>query len=290
MIIIKVQGGLGNQLFQYSFGRLLEIEYKKEVAYDLSFYNTVNKYTVRKFLLDKFNTKMRIATDEEIKQTKYPYGIFSKIIIICKKALNKFVFKKYQVAYDTQLLPSLEKKSNVYLEGFWQSYVYYNSIIEELRKEITIKENPNEQMNEYIKKINSDNSVSVHIRHGDYLSSGKDLQALPKDYYEKSVNYLESKIIQPKYYIFSDDITWVENSMGNIFQNAVYIKQGMFEDYEEIILMSLCKNNIIANSSFSWWGAMLNITKNNVVITPKDWKNIHFKGNDNLCPKDWIRI
>lgn len=290
MIIIKVQGGLGNQLFQYAFGRLLEVKYGKTVAYDVSFYTVPNAYTVRYFHLNRFHVVMRIATDDEIRYTRYPYGLLSKGISLCKKALNKYITKKYQVAYDEKMLQSLEKKDTAYLEGFWQSYRYCLPIMDKLQQELTLTESICVEAQEYIQKIPAYNSVAVHIRRGDYLNSGKDLQALTEEYYTNAVAYIETKIENPHYFIFSDDIHWVKKTLHHLFKDATYVTGQIFKDYEELALMSLCKHAIIANSTFSWWGAMLNINNTKIVISPKDWKNIHFRGDTNLCPEEWIKI
>lgn len=290
MIVIKIQGGLGNQLFQYSFGRLLEVKYKKIVAYDISFYTTSNKYTPRKFLLDKFNTKMRVATEYDVCCVKYPYGVLSKLLTLFKKMVNKYIFKKYKVVYDDKLLPYLEKNDNLYLEGFWQSYLYCFPVMDQLCKELVLRDKKDDELGEYFQKISASDSVAVHIRRGDYLSCGKDLQVLDKDYYKRAVKFLETKVDKPNYFIFSDDISWVKDEMADLFNGAVYITGNFLKDYEELMLMASCKHDIIANSSFSWWGAVLNNAKDKIVISPKDWKNIHFKADDNLCPKDWIRV
>ena len=290
MIIIKIQGGLGNQLFQYAIGRLLEIKYAKTVAYDTNFYALHNGYTQRLFLLDRFQVRMRIATTEEIKRVKYPFGFFSKGIVLVKKVLNKFIFKNYQVVYDNTFLPSLEKKDSAYLEGFWQSCDYTNQVIVLLRQELVLQEPVRQELEEYIQKVTSRNSVFVHIRRGDYVQGGKDLQTLDVEYYKKAVELIESKVENPVYYIFSDDITWVENSMAFLFNEVIYLKEGVLKDYEELVLMSFCKHGIIANSSFSWWGAMLSGEKKRTIICPKDWKNVHFKKDTHICPKEWIEI
>lgn len=290
MIIIKVQGGLGNQIFQYAFGRLLEIQYKKEVAYDLSFFDNAGTYTVRPFLLDKFKTKMRIASKEEINEVKYPYGVISYLIFFSKKVFNKFFTKKYQIAFDRSLVPSFKNKTTAYCEGYWQSYKYVYPIIIQLKKELILKDNASEKMTRYTKLIkNLSLSVAIHIRRGDYVTTAKDLQVLEKEYYQnalKNIQIKEKGLLS--FFIFSDDISWVKNELGDLFHNAVYV-EGL-KDYEEMMLISYCNYIITANSTFSWWGAVLSLTENSHIIAPKDWKNIHFKHDNNLCPPEWVRI
>jgi hypothetical protein len=146
---------------------------------------------------------------------------------------------------------------------------------------------PNEEMDEYLKKYHNlldDNTCSVHIRRGDYLRFPNDHPTLLNDYYFKSFDKMKKNT---KFIVFSDDITWCkDNIKGN---NMFYIEDET--DYVNLILMSLCKHNIIANSSFSWWGAWLNKNKNKKVIAPKIWfgpnKNLNTK---DLIPNKWITI
>lgn len=277
-------------MFQYSFGRLLEIVYKKEVAYDTSFFSENKKFTNRNFLLDKFNTQMRIASDLEIKKIKYSYGFISVFFYFFNKVINKFIFKKYYISYNKELLDLIERKNNLYLEGYFQSHYYCAPIINALIKEFSLKENPSQVFNGIYQQINECESVSVHIRRGDYLNDKKDISSLDVKYYKDSINKVEEKIKDPIYFIFSDDTEWVKINLGNLFNKVVYVTNNKIKDYEEVVLMSKCKHNIIANSSFSWWGAMLNESKNKIVIYPKDWKNIFFKKINDLCPEGWCGV
>lgn len=291
MIIIKVQGGLGNQLLQYSFGKLLKVMYGKDVAYDLSFFENETKYTKRPYLLDFFAVDIRVATPKEIESVKYPWGIFSKVATFSRKILNKYIFKKYYIGYDKQLLHTLEKKDRVYLEGFWQGYRYYIPILEILQNEIVLKEKKGETLAQLSLDVQARESVSVHIRRGDYVTAGAGLSVLDLDYYRKAIDVLSTKVAHPHYYIFSDDIVWVKNTMGHLFTNCTYVSLLGLLDYEEFILMSECKHAIIANSTFSWLASLLNKNAQAVVICPNDWKNSHFsKGDSNLCPPNWIKI
>lgn len=290
MFIIKIEGGLGNQLFQYSLGRLLEIKYNKIVSYDFSSYEEGYKYTPRKFLLDKFNTKLRVATKDEIYKTLYPFGVVSKCVHFFKKVINKFIFKKYHVAFEPTLLSELNKLNTAYLGGYWQSYKYVLPVIEQLGNECTLVDDSSLVTNSNYQLALSTESVAVHIRRGDYVGNSKDLQPLEKTYYENAVKVISEKIENPKFFIFSDDISWVKSNMSDIFdESTVYIEGRDLKDYEELLLISTCKHSIIANSTFSWWGAMLNKNTHKVIISPKNWKNIHFKDDSDLCPMEWVR-
>lgn len=291
MIIIKIQGGLGNQLMQYSLGRLLESLYNKEISYDLSFFSSNNKYTKRPYLLDKFVFNVRSATQNEIETIKYPLGFFSKVINVLKRILNKFIIKSYNIGYDKNFIKKVQKNENLYLEGFWQSYSYYEPILELLRKEIILKEEFSCNILSCIKEINFKNSVAVHIRRGDYLTSGSGLKTLDIDYYKKAVTEIENRLNDPHYYIFSDDSVWVKDSMSSLFKNYTFVDQYMLTDYEEFILMTKYKNAIIANSTFSWFASLLNINLDKNIVSPLDWKNVHLmKSSKKICPPSWISV
>jgi Glycosyl transferase family 11 len=294
MFIIKIQGGIGNQVLQYSFGRVLEIIYKKKVAYDLSFFETETKYTKRPYLLDAFKTKLRIATKGEIEHVRYPYGVISRVLEFMYKVLNKLFFKKYYIGYDEGLLPLLTKKETAYLEGFWQSYVYYAPIVEVLREEIVLVKEC-DKVKELRLAMNTGESVAVHIRRGDYTAAGFTIE---RNYYVQAVGCMNQHLANPRYYIFSDDVEWVKSSMGDLFGDCVYMADvlshscadPLLRDCEEFALMAQAKHAIIANSTFSWWAALLATNSSKIVIRPKDWKNVYLEGDSNLCPKEWTVI
>lgn len=278
MIIIKLQGGLGNQLFQYALGRTLEKVYKKDVKYDLSFYTNNKKFTPRSYFLDKFNTKVKIASDVEIKNTR---PLFAYTI---KKLLNKLFYKKYHIAYESGFLESIKGKDSIYLEGYWHSYRYVEPCLNNLKMEIIL-------IDDKVSGTLKGESIAVHIRRGDYLNKSGNLNILDTSYYKEAVGVILKKVENPHYYIFTDDTAWVKANISFFKKGEItYVSEFGLEDYEEFSLMTQCKNVIIANSSFSWWGAMLNQNKEGTIICPKDWKNIYLKNDENLCPKEWIRV
>jgi hypothetical protein len=294
MFIIKLQGGIGNQVLQYSFGRMLEILYKKSVAYDLSFFETETKYTKRPYLLDMFKTKLRVATKSEIEHVRYPYGVISHALEFMYKVLNKLFFKKYYIGYDKELLPRLARKEAMYLEGFWQSYVYYTPILGVLREEIVLVKEC-DKVKELRLAMGASESVAVHIRRGDYATAGLTIE---KSYYVHAVDYMNQHLTNPRYYIFSDDVEWVKSSMGDLFGDCMYISDVLkhpcddssLRDCEEFALMIQAKYAIIANSTFSWWAALLATNSSKIVVRPKDWKNVYLENDANLCPKEWVSI
>ncbi len=291
MIVIKIQGGLGNQLLQYSIGQVLATNYHKEVAYDLSFFDADTKYTKRPYLLDLFNFTVRKATQEEIKKAKYPYGIISKVFVMIKKILNKYFFKKYYIGYDKNFLPRVIKADYLYLEGFWQGYKYYEKNLKQLNELIKLKDMTQVEAFKHQIIFNEESSVSVHIRRGDFLKKNAGTKAVPKEYYMRAVPLLEKKILNPTYYVFSDDIEWVKQEMKTLFRegvNAVFVSSYNLPDYQEFMLINNCRHAILSNSTFCWYSTLLTDSEEKVVIFPNNWENEYLNKDPNICPPHWI--
>ena len=259
--IIKIKGGLGNQMFQYAHGRSLEFSGKK-VVFDVSFFEDNKNDIARDFKLDNFN----IATKAEFINKK---NIF----------LDFFI--------------KLERRFGLNIEEFFQNEKYIKDIEEIIRKEFTLKNNFGNKAGERFRLIeNSENSVSLHIRRGDYVSDKKtkDYHGIcDLEYYKKAVDYLKKKLGEIKIFVFSDDIDWVKENLQ--VEDLYFVSNDEIKDYEELILMSKCHHNIIANSTFSWWGAWLNENKDKIVIAPKKWFNNEQANDKNdIVPKNWIKL
>ena len=263
-MIIAIKGGLGNQMFQYAHGRNLELAGKK-IVFDTSFYtgNRAKIDTARNFKLNNFN----IETKAMFSQKKHPYlNLITKVLI----------------------------HLNLSDGGFWQSEKYFIENEGSIRKEFTLKSPLTSKEQEISTKIkNAQNSVFLHVRRGDYVSDAKTNEhhgTCGPEYYAKALEYIASKIGKEiTVFIFSDDIEWVKQNMP-IPYPVTYVSSPDIPDYEELALMSMCEHNIIANSSFSWWGAWLNPNPDKIVIAPKQWtKKAQWQQKD-IIPKSWIRI
>ena len=290
MIIIKIQGGLGNQLLQYSIGYCIAKDLQKEVAYDVSFFEENTKYTRRPYLLDKFTIDVRIATKDEIQKVKYPYGKLSEYYTLFKKALNKYYFKKYYIGYDKNFFAHVAKHDSLYLEGFWQSYKYYENNLIELSKRISLRDTSVIDTAKNELSFNTKLPVLVHIRRGDFVGEGNSNQALSVEYYKKAVDAFEKKVSRHTYYIFSDDITWVKQELGHLFRdsiNSVFVSTLGMKDYEEFSLMKDCQHAILSNSTFCWFSTLLTNSQDKIVIYPRDWKNPYLNDDPDICPAQW---
>ncbi|MEY4440678.1 MAG: hypothetical protein RLY49_304 [Candidatus Parcubacteria bacterium] len=285
MIITKLKGGLGNQLFQYAFGRYLAEKNKDILKLDIIGLQQNSKDTLRFYLLDKFNITSEIADYNEISPIKNPFGFLSKAFRFLKTKL----LRKFYIRFEKHLL---KLKGNIYLDGYFQSELYFKEIEPIIKKEFTLK-NPLSQLTQKIEEQirNASASVSIHIRRGDYVtdpSAAKTHGTCNLNYYAQAISKVSSSIVNPTFFIFSDDIEWVKENLK--VKSATYVSNPNLTEYEELILMSKCKHNIIANSTFSWWAAWLNSNPSKIVIAPKQWRKDIDSDKLQILPKTWIQI
>jgi len=299
MLIINLKGGLGNQLFQYAAGRALALRIENSskektsiVKLDINGYGHNNGIdTMRHYALSSFNIRAEIASNDEIKKLKYPLGIISKGWRFFKtKGLRQF-----NVNFNESIFNS---NKSIYFDGFFQTEKYFIDFEEQIRQEFTLKNPLSTQASKMAELINYKNSVSLHIRRGDYVNDkNTNLHhgTCGIEYYEKALEYLKSKLSSIPYsselniFVFSDDIKWAKENLKFDYP-TVFVSSTEIPDYEELILMSKCKHNIIANSSFSWWGAWLNQNRDKIVIAPKRWVLKGEKNYRDIIPNTWQRI
>ena len=280
MIIIRLKGGLGNQMFQYAFGRLLAVKNNAEVKFEFS---GDKKDTRREYKLNKFNTSVQFAGPDEAKNLQYPFGIVSRVI----EKVKTIVLKRYNIGYE----PGLLGRKNGYLEGYWQSYKYLEPIKDILAKELALKEPVDQKHKTILEKMRDTNSVCVQVRRGDYVTDPKtslEHRTFGLEYYDKAFEFLKKKVANPILFVFSDDIEWCKNNLKPDL--PVFFSDPAMPDYEDFALAVRCKHDIIANSSFGFWAAWLNDNPGKIVIAPKKWNNKHQKEHDNLLPPEWIKI
>lgn len=290
MIVVKLIGGLGNQMFQYAAGRRTAYVNGMPLKLDIGGYTNQIGITPRKYMLSIFNIQENFATESEINKLK-------KNIII-QKILNKihpiFANKSYVKEKDHNFDPDILKiDDNSYLEGYWGSEKYFKNIEQIIRQEFTYVNKPDKANKELIKQIDSCNSVSIHVRRGDYVEDEKTNQfhgICGLDYYQTAISYIAQQVKNPHFFIFSDDSRWGKAHLRLKYPTTYVTNNFGRKDYEDMRLMSRCKHNIIANSSFSWWGAWLNNNVDKIVIAPKKWfRNKSIKTKD-LIPKSWRKI
>lgn len=294
MIVVKLIGGLGNQLFQYAAGRALATYHKTDLALDTSHLKLVSNgaYTQRKFELGPFNINTTIANEEILKNFNFEQSRFvTRLKKISPGLFNKMIFNEHHFNFHTEFL---KLPKDTYLNGYWQSEKYFNSFREKLLAEITLKESLSATALLIDKKISDVNSVSLHVRRGDFVSlkSANHFHGyLELDYYKAALEQIKNKVTDPVFFIFSDDLDWCKTHLDFIEKKEfVEGKANGISTQEEMILMSRCKHNIIANSSFSWWGAWLNQNKSKTIVAPKNWFADKKINTNDLIPSNWIKI
>jgi hypothetical protein len=256
MIITKIQGGLGNQIFQWAYGKSLSIMYDNELLLDTTYYNNQLGDTPRNYELNKFpNLKYK------------PPGYVNKKII---QISDNFNYEKLH--YDDNY--------SYYLNGFWQSEKYFLNVSDVIRNQLS----PDNETLEKLKLNVQENSVSLHIRRTDYVTSNGFHPVQTIEYYNKALDIIGD---YNQLLVFSDDINWCKDNLK--YDNIFFVENQ--DNIEDLWLMSLCTHNIIANSSFSWWGAWLNKNKNKTVIAPINWFGESSGLNQSdIVPNTWIKI
>ena len=293
MIISKITDGLGNQIFQYALGRRLAIERKKDLILDITWYNQIEeKFTKRQFLLDRLKINAGIAPQsliDKFENPNLPPGLRRLHYIIEKKKpyYKQKIIKEKTLDYDPNILKC---GKSVLLKGFWQSEKYFNSIREIILKEI-IPRNLSADILDYSNKIaQTPHSVAVHFRRTDYVQQNSEHILLTPDYYANAVKFLRELRRAPyHFFIFSDD-TDIPQAYLKIFDTYEIAKSNKEHPEYDLWLMSQCQSFIMANSSFSWWGAWLGRNPNKIVLAPdRRHKNKQLDSPDFL-PETWYKI
>ncbi len=289
MIISTITSGLGNQLFQYALARQLAILNKAALYFDTRFYHSAySRETNRSFKLNKFN----ICYTELPKSGEY---LLKAAHLFPGRSLPP-VFTEVNEKYyhfDHSVLKT--KAQFIILKGYWHSQKYFADSEEILRKELAFNNIPGQEFDNYKKDIlGRENAVSVHIRRGDYVHHSefsKTFGFLGKEYYENAFAMIVSILGECNFFIFTDDTDWAEINLKPPGKTVFVKNAGTDADLDDLHLMSLCRHHIIANSSYSWWGAWLGKHPGKLVIAPKKWfKNQPEWDTKDLLPESWIKI
>lgn len=291
--VVKISDGLGNQMFQYAFARMLKIKTRKSVYLDTRFINHdfnesggkwnsfYKKCDYRKYGLNHFKITLPEADETILWKWKYRQ---------CSNEMEKLLFllSKYHMWPWQYKIENNEKHTQsflrysfcpTYYDGYFFDLSFFDDIKCILQKEFHVKK-PVILPTQLRKILIMNNTVSIHVRRGDFTKLSRDISGT--DYYCNAIQKIEEQIETPIYLIFSDDIRWVRENM-QINGEKIYISEMGFLDYEEMTIMKHCKHNIIANSTFSYWAAYLNDNPDKIVICPKRWKS-------RTIPNDWICI
>jgi hypothetical protein len=297
MIIVKLQGGLGNQMFQYAAARRLACQHGTKHKLDLAFFENKQYYCMpRIYELDKLHISAKIASKREIAAMKGGsnnlFHIASPVFfkILKKKAVTPMVFTEQGLSFNREVL---SLPDNVYLQGYWQSEKYFQDIENIIRKEFAIKLKPDSINMQKSREIIKVNSISVHIRRGDYVANQETHQrhgTCSLEYYKNAVDILAAHSKDPHFFVFSDDPVWAKMNFKTDYPVVFFDHNSADTSFEDMRLMSLCRHNIIANSSFSWWGAWLNNNPDKIIIAPKKWFAREGMNDTDIIPERWVKV
>jgi hypothetical protein len=292
MIIANIIGGLGNQMFQYAAGKAIALEHGTALRLDVSGYE---KYKLHQgFELQRiFNCAAETASEMDIHSVLGWQSAASARKLLLRQGMAWLRSKAFVIEPHFHYWHGITSVPNdCYLTGYWQSEKYFSLAEARIRADFSFKLPLQNKNAEIAQKILRGNAVSLHVRRGDYATNPQTTAThglCSLDYYRQSIQYVAERVKQPNFFIFSDDIAWVRDNFKLSHQcQYVDCNQGE-ESYNDMRLMSMCNHHIIANSSFSWWGAWLNPKREKIVIAPRKWFANQTDAND-LLPQSWIKL
>lgn len=294
MIAVKLMGGLGNQMFQYATGRRLAHKHGTELRLDTTVFDNIAEVdTPRHYELSCYKISGQVASGEEL-ALMLPQDFKATLVYRIRR----------RAGLDTLLRPLgehskafneivLRARNNTYLVGWWQNENYFKDIRQTLLQEFVPKK-ISAFTKGLLKQIDNEQAISIHVRRGDYISNknaNKEHGLAPIDYYKQAIKLMDNKLKGSHYYIFSDDLEWCKENLL-LGKDAVFVDgNGADRACEDIYLMQHCRHNIVANSSFSWWGAWLNNNPDKIVIAPMVWfQNSQTDAETEIVPNAWTRL
>lgn len=290
-IIVRIMGGLGNQMFQYALGRNLSLKTGAELKLDTFTFSEHKLY--RTYSLNHFNITEKFASKDEVTCFKKYNNKDGRIWFLYNRLIAdpKRYVKERQFNFDPRVM---ELKPPFYLDGYWQTEKYFAENSDIIRREFSVKATLEGRSSEIFEMMKKTESVSVHIRRADFVTN-KNIRhdqgdICDTEYYRMAGAIIAEKVRRPTFFVFSDDPEWAEINIKFPHPTIYVTQNGVGKDYEDMRLMSSTNHNIIANSSFSWWGAWLNKNPRKIVIAPKKWFNIIKFDTRDITPPSWIRI
>jgi len=293
MIITKLVGGNGNQMFQYAAGLALARKHNTELLIDINYLLDKSKrhfrHKNREYALDMFNISGRIAANEQIahftvprKGNKYVYHI------------KKRISRNYHVIKEEDL-PSRERfkesPSDSYIEGYWENKQYFQDIEMEIRTEYTFKNRLPDQCTPVMERIRIENAICVIFRRGDFVNHPV-LDVVKLDFYYDALKVISERMDSARLFVFSDDISWCRENFKPQEHDCEFVDQSLTGPNAEYYLhmITACNHYIIPNSTFAWWGAWLSESPGKVVIAPKKWWSGQAESINSIVPPEWIAI
>lgn len=288
MRIIRCEGGLGNRLFTFALYKKLSKIYNNVYMDESSFIPSFGHDDIR---------VSNIFPESKYKVIEHINGFKCETHNSFLHKIGRVLLEKYSNHYicDSGIYNDSIMKflpDNCYLRGYWQNEKYFADIRDTLLQELVFPSFIDERNSKYSIQMKADNSVSIHFRKGkDYLKNKFATGTCPITYYEEAIRYIKVHVENPKFYVFTDNVDWVNKNLFSCdYQLVDWNPSKGKTTYMDMQLMTMCKHNIIANSSYSWWGAWLNKNPNKIVIAPKKWMNTEVHKVWDIIPQSWIAL
>ncbi|MFK5997774.1 MAG: alpha-1,2-fucosyltransferase [Rhodobacterales bacterium] len=282
-VTTRLFGGLGNQMFQYALGRTIAERHNCNLVLDSRETDTKDPHS--KYALSHFNIRATLGDNSNLppeRRTGLPYYLWRYF------GKHPELVRESHLGFN-QNIPQCG--SDIYLHGYFQTEKYFAGIAKQLRQDLTIKTPPSAENKRWIEAIKSSNSVSLHVRRGDYITAKGGAHAVcDQAYYKRAINHIAAHCPKPEIFVFSDDPDWAQQNLDLGYKTRFSAHNDFTKHYEDMRLISHCKHNITANSTFSWWGSWLNDNPDKIVVAPKIWFGKTSMKNPDIIPDSWVRV
>ena len=290
MIVVELSGGMGNQMFQYAFGRYLALKHDTELYLDTHYLldrNPNRDVVFRNYDLSIFNIKSAIASESITKE----FGHLRSSVIKAKQKILKPKKLKVVIEHNLDFFSDFKSlEDNLYLKGYWQNYRYFNSILEVIKDDFSFKDPISKNCIPILKKIENNNSVCLNVRRADFVTNDSH-RALDVSYFKEAEAVISAQVSNPIFFVFSDDIEWCKENIKLDFETHFIEHKYAGEKFKDYLnLMIYCKHYIIPNSSFAWWAVWLSNSNKSIVVAPKIWCFSPIIKTINMTNKSWTLI
>jgi Glycosyl transferase family 11 len=298
MVTVFLRGGLGNQMFQYAAGLALAKKQGTSLLLDTTFLNDRfprKQFTYRTYDLDVFDIKPKFTLLSEVSAQMPIPGLWLGLDLVAIKGADIFGTQKLLKEKKDYVFQEavFNENTSALLWGFWNTEKYFDDAQNEVRDAFRFRPSENAAIIAAKKEIVNSNAVALHVRRGDYLlpKHAKVYGTTDVSYYDRAIAYMAERVKSPTFFVFSDDIEWCRENIKTSFP-AVFMTDETRgpKASGHLELMSLCKHNIIANSTFSWWGAWLNANPEKIVVAPKAWDQGSLDQKKDVIPQGWVTI